>query len=245
MTMTRRRAFVTSALFCAVFIICSAVADDAAVATPGSDDMETLSAKEFLAEVRKPLRIDAWGEFTGKVTYKAKETVKGDLRVRITFTQSSMHTQIVLNDKNVYVLEQTHRDGDAVKAKIDPPENEEKPGLFDFGIDPEDLTFSFIYWDFIEELPRKSSRLRECRVMRLKDPTGDGTVNVWFSAKHGFPMEAWWYKAGQDKPWRILEFKGAKRFENGLWFVKEMRLEGLEWKTQVRFDHVELNPVGN
>ena len=228
-------------------LICGVAADDADVAAPDSGDMQELAAREFLAEVRKPLRIDAWGEFTGKLTYKAKdkESVKGDLRVRITFTESSMHTQIVLNDKDVYVLEQTHKDGEKVNAKIEPPVNEEKPGLFEFGIDPEDLTFSFIYWDFLEELPRKSSRLRECRVMRLKDPKGNGKVNVWFSAKHGFPMEAWWYKDGQDKPWRKLEFKGAKRFENGLWFVKEMRLEGDDWKTQVRFDHVELNPVGN
>ena len=240
-----RHLFVFAALLGVASLQFRSVADDVEVATPDSGDMEELSAKEFLAEVRKPLRIDAWGEFTGKVTYKSNDkSVKGDLRVRITFTQSSMHTQIVLNDKNVYVLEQTHKDGEAVKAKIEPPAKEEKPGLFDFGIDPEDLTFSFIYWDFIEELPRKSSRLRECRVMRLKDPTGDGTVNVWFSAKHGFPMEAWWYKEGQEKPWRKLEFKGAKRFENGLWFVKEMRLEGNDWKTQVRFDHVELNPVG-
>ncbi len=243
--MSLRRCLVFAALMAVASLNCHA-AEDVEVATPDAGDMETLSAKEFLAEVRKPLRMDAWGEFTGKVTYKGKdkESVKGELRVRITFTQASMHTQIVLNDKNVYALEQTHKDGEKVTAKIEPPEKEEKPGLFDFGVDPEDLTFSFIYWDFIEELPRKSSRLRECRVMRLKDPTGKGTVNVWFSAKHGFPMEAWWFKEGQDKPWRKLEFKGAKRFENGLWFVKEMRLEGLDWKTQVRFDHVELNPVG-
>ena len=87
-------------------------------------------------------------------------------------------------------MEQIHKEGEAVKTTIEMPETEERPGLFEFGVDPEDLTFSFIYWDFIEELPRESSRLRECRVMRLKDPTGKGTVNVFFSAKHGFPMEA-------------------------------------------------------
>ncbi len=242
----RFHTFAFAVIAFAAFAVCMASAEDAEVETPDNAEMETLAAKEFLAAVRKPLRIDAWGEFTGKVTYKGKDkpNAKGDLRVRMTFTPTSMHVQIVLNDKNVYVMEQSHKDGEAVNAKIEPPETEVKPGLFDFGIDPEDLTFSFIYWDFIEELPRQSSRLRECRVMRLKDPTGKGTVNVWFSAKHAFPMEAWWFKEGQDKPWRKLEFKGAKRFVNGLWFVKEMRLEGDDWKTQVRFDHVELNPVG-
>lgn len=215
-------------------------------AEDGNDGEEpNLTAQQFLAEIRKPLRVDAWGEFTGRIVHKGKDKKqKGELRVRITFTPSSMHTQIVLNDTNVYALEQMHKDGGKVSAKIERPEKETPPGLFDFGIDPEDLTFSFIYWNLIEELPRQSSRLRECRVMRLQDPTAKGTVNVWFHAKHGFPMEAWWFHDGQTKPWRKLELKGAKRHANGLWFVKEMRLEGLDWKTNVTFDHVELNSVG-
>ena len=237
-----RRAFFASLLV--VLSLTAFAQEDATVAVPAEKEMTTLSAQDFLAEVRKPLRTDAWGEFTGRVTYKSpKGQQKGDLRVRITFTSKSMHTQIVLNDKNVYAMEQVHKEGEAVKTSIEMPETEERPGLFEFGVDPEDLTFSFIYWDFIEELPRESSRLRECRVMRLKDPTGKGTVNVFFSAKHGFPMEASWFREGETKAWRKLEFKGAKRFENGLWFVKEMRLEGDDWKTQVKFDHVALNPV--
>ena len=237
-----RRAFFASLLVVLSFTVFAQ--EDATVAVPAEKEMTTLSAQDFLAEVRKPLRTDAWGEFTGRVTYKSpKGQQKGDLRVRITFTSKSMHTQIVLNDKNVYAMEQTHKEGEAVKSTIEMPETEERPGLFEFGVDPEDLTFSFIYWDFIEELPRENSRLRECRVMRLKDPTGKGTVNVFFSAKHGFPMEASWFREGETKAWRKLEFKGAKRFENGLWFVKEMRLEGDDWKTQVKFDHVALNPV--
>ena len=237
-----RRAFFASLLV--VLSLTAFAQEDATMAVPSEKEMTTLSAQDFLAEVRKPLRTDAWGEFTGRVTYKSpKGQQKGDLRVRITFTSKSMHTQIVLNDKNVYAMEQTHKEGEAVKTSIEMPETEERPGLFEFGVDPEDLTFSFIYWDFIEELPRESSRLRECRVMRLKDPTGKGTVNVFFSAKHGFPMEASWFREGETKAWRKLEFKGAKRFENGLWFVKEMRLEGDDWKTQVKFDHVALNPV--
>ena len=236
-----RRAFFASLL---VVLSAAFAQEDATVEVPSEKEMATLTAQEFLAEVRRPLRTDAWGEFTGRITYKSPKGVqKGDLRVRITFTPKSMHTQIVLNDKNVYAMEQIHKDGEAVNASIEMPETEERPGLFEFGVDPEDLTFSFIYWDFIEELPRESSRLRECRVMRLKDPTGKGTVNVFFSAKHGFPMEASWFREGETKAWRKLEFKGAKRFENGLWFVKEMRLEGNDWKTQVKFDHVALNPV--
>ncbi len=232
-------------LFCAVFAVAPFAI--AAEAENASEELELskLSAQEFLTEIRKPLRVDAWGEFTGRITHKgAKGNKKGALRVRMTFDPESMHTQVVLNDANVYAIEQIHKQGQNVTATIERPEKEVPPGLFDFGVQPDDLTFSFIYWDFVEELPRQSSRLRECRVMRLASPNGTDTVCVWFNAKHGFPMEAWWYAKDQQKPWRKLELKGAKRFENGLWFVKEMRLEGLDWKTQVYFDHVALNPVG-
>lgn len=231
-------------------VLCALLGSLLAMSSAAADDedepgMETLSAEAFLAEIRKPLRVDAWGEFTGRITYKSDSASrKGTLRVRVTFTPGSMHTQIVLNDVNVYALEQVHRDGQKVTTSLERPDTEASPGLFDFGIAPEDLSFSFIYWDFVEELPRKSSRLRECRVMRLANPAGTGTVDVWFNARHGFPMEAWWYATGEKNPWRKLELKGAKRHVNGLWFVKEMRLEGKDWKSQVKFDNVEFNPVG-
>lgn len=208
--------------------------------------MEQLGPVAFLQEVRKPLRTDAWGEITGSITHKQGEQtgVKGIVRIRITFTPESLHAQIVLNDVNVYGFEQKHGLEQHTTTTLDLPEQEQQPGLFAFGVVPEDLTFAFIYWDFVEELPRQSSRLRECRVMKLSDPKGKDTVQVWFSAQHGFPMEAWWFHPGEDKPWRKLELKGAKKHANGLWFVKEMRLEGHDWKTQVRFDHAEINPIG-
>ncbi|MGI6354057.1 MAG: hypothetical protein GX937_13305 [Lentisphaerae bacterium] len=206
-----------------------------------------LAPADFLAEVRRPLRTNAWGEITGRLTYKAEgsETVHGAIRVRMTFTPESLHAQLVLNDVNVYGFEQKHdQDGGAAETTLELPPHEQAPGLFAFGVAPEDLTFAFIYWDFVEELPRQKSRQRDCRVMRLADPGGNGTVQVSFSAAHGFPLEAWWYRQGEDRPWRQLELKGAKKHDDGLWFVKEMRLEGPNWKTRVVFDHAEINQVG-
>ena len=233
------------ALFLVLLLTVCLTGSEVTVDTPSATDGNTLSAQEFLTEIRKPLRVDAWAEFTGNITYKSGDkSLKGKLRVRITFDPSSMHTQITVDDRNVYLLEQTHVEGQHVQGKIERPENEISPGLFEFGILPEDLTFSFLYWDFLEELPRQTSRLRECRVMRLADPNGQGTVSVWFNAKHGFPMEAWWYAKDSTTPWRKLSLKGAHRYANGLWFVKEMRLEGKDWKTRVLFDHADLNPVG-
>jgi len=208
---------------------------------------EELPPQEFLRQLRQPLAKDAWMEVTGRMVNMrdGREKLTGNLRVRVNFTPESMFAQLVLNDENVYGLELLNDTLGKASQHIDLPEEEAKPGLFDFGVSPADLTFSFIYWDFVKELPRQSSRWRECRVLKLKAPDGSGTtVDVLFDAQHGFPMEATWYRKDETKPWRTLVLKGAKRYENGLWFVKELRLDGEGWKTQVKFDFAEKNAIG-
>ena len=234
-----------------IILLCAGICllaqnEDVNVESASAESMSTLPSQAFLKEIRKPLRIDAWGEFTGSIVNKgAKGKRSGNLRVRITFTKDAMFTQIVLNDVNVYSLEQKHSgENSNATVKLDLPAKETAPGLFDFGMRPEDMSFSFIYWDFVEELPREKKRMSECRVFRLASPDKDGTVLVWFHASHGFPLEARWFKNDAKEHWCKLELKGAKRHANGLWFVKEMRLEGKDWKTQVSFDHVELNAPG-
>lgn len=205
-----------------------------------------LPAQEFLRRLREPLAQDAWGEFTGRIIHqrKGQKKLEATLRVRITFTPESLYAQLVLNDQNVYGLEQLRETTGKTTQHLDLPETESKPSLFDFGVSASDLSFAFIYWDFVQELPRDTSRWQECRVMRLADPAGNGHVDVWFQAEYGFPMEAKWYRDGETKPWRKLIMQGAKKFENGLWFVKEMRLDGDTWKTQVKFDFAEKNEIG-
>ncbi len=204
-----------------------------------------LPAEEFLREVRRPLRQDAWADIQGRLIYSADgKQIKGDIRIRISFSPDSLHAQLILNGENVYGFEQVHDAPGSKSMKLDLPDTEVAPGLFSFGVRPEDLTFAFIYWDLVKELPRETFRRRRCRVFELAHPDPEkGTVRVWFSASRGFPLKAEWYRTGESAAWRQLELKGAKRHDRKLWFVKEARLEGKGWKTQVRFEHVELNPL--
>ena len=50
----------------------------------------------------------------------------------------------------VYGLEQMHENAGKSVLQVDLPPHEEKPGLFDFGVQPDDLSFAFIYWDFVK-----------------------------------------------------------------------------------------------
>jgi len=207
--------------------------------------LENISSQEFLEIIRRPLRGQAWGEFSGTLQHKGpKGSQKAPVHIRITFTDSSMHAQITLNRTLTYTLEQIHDNARKVSAKIERPEEERPFGLFDLGLTPTDLTFAFLYWDFLEELPRDSRKMQDCRRMKLSDPNGTDTVIVWFSAKYGFPMEAQWFHKNEQKPWRTLELKGAKQFENGLWFVKEVKLQGDKWKNLIIFDYASINPIG-
>lgn len=202
---------------------------------------EELSSREFLEWIRQPLQDDAWGEATGRLiaSRKGEKKQEGTLRLRVSFSGDAMYAQLTLNDKNNYGLELSRDDLGNSLQHLDLPENEAKPGLFDYGVRPEDLSFAFIFWDFVEELPRSRSRWQSCRVLRLASPDGTELVDVWFEASRGFPMEAKWYRKGESKPWRTLVLKGAKKFENGLWFVKELQLAGENWKTAVKFDFAE------
>jgi hypothetical protein len=244
--MTFSRALAGVVCACTIFALrpCALPAQDAE--DEGEEgSLKGLGAEAFLQEIRRPFRQEAWGEATGTVHFVSEKEGerRGTLRLRLTFATESLQAQLVLNDTNVYGFEQKHGGLNPTQTHVDLPEKEVPPGLFAFGIEPEDLTFAFIYWDFRKELPAEGFLGRQCRVFELAHPQGKGSVRVWFSASHGYPLKAEWYRPDAASPWRTLELKGAKKHGKDLWFVKEMRLDGEGWKTRVRFDHAEINPV--
>ena len=212
-------------------------------------ELATLPPEQFLAVIRDPLRADAWSVITGQITHsKAEEPlVRGSVRLSIRLSEKKMITQITLNEKNTYILEQVYdRKNTKTSLDLELPPTEVRPSLFDFGLRPDDLSFAFFYWDFIRETTTPADAHNGLRIMELRNPQVEGaTVQVHFNAKHGFPVEAQW-KTPDGALERMLELKGAKRHKNGVWFVREMRLEdgAKRWKTQVRFDYVEKNQIG-
>ena len=211
--------------------------------------LRDLPARDFLAVIRNPLRADAWSVITGKLPHarNGQPLLKGDVRLSIRLSERKMITQITLNERNTYILDQTYdRSDTGTRLELDLPRQETRPGLFAFGLRPDDLSFAFFYWDFLAEDTTADDDRNGYRVMRLKHPQTPGaTVKVWFNAKHGFPVEARWLSpAGATD--RRLALTGAKRHATGLRFVREMRLEDGQgqWKTMVRFDYVEKNAIG-
>lgn len=205
---------------------------------------EALSTADFLAEVRRPFQQSAWGRFAGTINWagpSAKKRLK--VRVAVAFAPTVGLSQIVLDETNDYRIRQTYTASGLGKVDLTMPEQERGVKLFDLGIRAEDVTFAFIYWDFIRELTRESVSHQACRVMDLRHPDSGEFARVWFSVDALFPLQVWWYRPGEGEPWRKLEMKGFKKHDKGLWFVKTLQLRGDDWKTQIRFDDAELSLV--
>ena len=176
---------------------------------------------------------------SGKLQHRGKERrEKLPIRASMLFGGDSLRAEIVLDEAKVYGVAQVYTADEVPKVTLSLPDDASGVTLGDMGIDPEDITFSFLYWDFERELPPDSVRGQPCRILELSHPDKEQTARVWISAHHLFPLKVWWFKDREETAWRTLEFKDFKRRDD-LWFVKEILLTGKGWKTKVTFRDVE------
>ncbi len=201
---------------------------------------EPLSGQQFLREVRRPFRSDAWGRLSGSIA------TKGDLKHRneplslaLRFSPHGMAAQLVLGAVNCYRISQAYSAA-VPDVRVERPEHEDALDLTDFGVKPEDFTFSFLYWNVDEELPGQRLRGQSCRVLRLVHPRSGEVAVGWFSDKYFFPLKVCWYEADGEEPSRQLEFTDFRKQPGGFWFTKHVRLSGKGWKTRIRFEEVEV-----
>ena len=207
--------------------------------TPGD-----LPAEEFLRYAQQPLLQDAWARMSGRLQHRGEgRKLKLPIRVSIAFREDSLRAEIVLDEAGVYGVSQVYVADEVPQVTLSLPEDRAGVSLQELGIDPEDITFSFLYWNFERELPRDSVRGQPCRILEVVHPGKKQTARVWISANHLFPLKVWWFREQEETPWRTLEFKDFKR-KDDLWFVKEVLLTGEGWKTKVTFRDVEAARLG-
>lgn len=215
-----------------VFAVCGLSA-----AEPGGP--AALPPGEFLRRAQQPLLQDAWAHMSGKLQHRGNEgKEKLPIRASMLFGRDSLRTEIVLDGAKVYGVAQVYSADEVPTVTLTLPEDDGGATLQSLGIDPEDITFSFLYWDLERELPPDSVRGQPCRILELTHPGKKQTARVWLSAHHLFPLKVWWFRDHEETAWRTLEFKDFKR-KDDLWFVKEILLTGEKWKTKVTFGEVE------
>lgn len=202
--------------------------------TPAVDPAD-LTARQFLDVARRPFLQNAWAKLAGTVQFKNdRESTTLPLSLSVLMHADYLRAQFILDGKDVYDVMQAYSEEGMSNVRIDLPERVSGPPLSDLGISVSDITFSFLYWDFQEELKGRKVRGQACRVMRLRNPQNYDEVVVCFSAKYVGPMRVEYFAAGRDTPSRWLEFTDFER-KGDLYYVTAAQLRGEGWKTQIKF----------
>lgn len=201
-----------------------------------------VSSEEFLYRVRHPAGRKRWAIMDGEVIHRrrGKDTVKAVLYLSFLFNTDRTLAQVVINKKQGYMLGQAFvrgRDGSTIipinKA------TKEKPVLGNFGLRPQDLTMTFLYWKFVKEFPEESTKMFNCRVFKLKSFDGKETAKVWISKKYYFPLKVQWTRIPDKAPFRNLEVNSFKRLGK-YYAVKRLELYGPGWRTKINFTKTEI-----
>ncbi|MBO4632215.1 MAG: hypothetical protein J5858_09855 [Lentisphaeria bacterium] len=199
-------------------------------------------AQDFLARVRNPPGRDSWASMKGSAQHRRDNArpVKAPLEMGIFFTPVRTLAQIRFNGNEIYTIGQSYgKDGStSVDSRIPPGV---KPQIGVYGITPEDLAMSFLYWDFLQEHPRDTVRGQDCRVFSLVSKDRSERVKVTISCEYFFPLRAEWFRKDEKEPVRKLE-AAAFRKNNDYWFVSKLILSGKDWITTIRFPEVDAGP---
>ncbi|QSH41350.1 hypothetical protein P0136_08500 [Lentisphaerota bacterium ZTH] len=205
---------------------------------------QDISSQDFLYRVRHPSARRSWAEMLGKVYHRRRgaDTIEAPMYLGILFSPDRTLAQIVIDKRQGYYVGQAFAVGEAGTSII--PLNDatkKEPLLGKFGLRPEDLTMTFLYWKMQKELEGDSIRGVDCRVFLLKSAKSGETVKVWISTKYFFPLKAQWYRKSAENYFRALEVGSFKK-KNNYWLISRLELYGPGWRTKVDFDQFD---VGN
>lgn len=198
-----------------------------------------LSAEEFLGKVRQAPREESWAQMSGVVEHRrrGRETVEVPLYLGVRFTPERILAQVVADGRESYRIGQVvaaSSGGTTVIAENGA--NSAATRLGELGLRPEDLTLSFIYWEFERELATERLRTRSCRVLQLRAPDGRAEwVRVAFCVEALFPLRVEWFRdTPEDRPYRTIEITSFRR-EADFWLVDGLSLQGPGWRSRITF----------
>lgn len=201
-----------------------------------------LSVNDFLYKVRHPAGRKRWAIMDGKVIHRRRDrkTVNASLYVSILFNRDRTLAQVVINKAQGYMVGQAFvkgKDGTSIIPMNDA--TKEKPILGNFGLRPQDLTMTFLYWEFAKESPEESTKMINCRVIELISPDGKETAKVWISKKYYFPIKVEWTKSKEKEAFRSLEVISFKQ-QGKYGIIKRLELYGPGWRTKINFTKTEI-----
>ena len=198
-----------------------------------------VEAEQFLFAVRQHRGVDTWAKLIGEVTHQRRGIpIKiSPIKFSIKFAASQLFAEILIGKDEGYTIGLFTAPGTKRRISIIPTKKQEGQSgslLKYYGIRPEDLTMSFLYWDLLKELNPVTLSMQSCRVFKLKSTEKNEIAVVYISEKYFFPLKVEWFKENESKPYRTMSVSSFKKV-NGLWLIDEITLYGPGWRTKIAF----------
>ena len=205
---------------------------------------EELTAEQFVKRVRRPLPQLSYGKLSGEARHmrRGRDAETAKIELNIMFNPERTMAQLVLDGQEGYFIGQTYaagRDGSTVTPMNDTGYPDSK--LAEFGMRPDDLTLSFLYWRFDREFEPESVMTVSCRVLLFQSETTGEWVKAYVSKEYYYPLKAEWFPKGETEfktPERTMEINSVQK-ENDYYLVKKLSIFGPGWATRIAFDKLE------
>jgi hypothetical protein len=198
---------------------------------------EKLSSLDFLYRLRHPAGRKTWSMLAGTMKHqrRGKAVQSVPIYLGILFSSDRTLAQVIVDNRQAYMVGQVYATEQSATTVIpNNPQGYKQPILAEYGIKPEDLTMSFIYWDFIKELAESSIKTLNCRVFELTAPDKTETVKLYVSSAYYFPMKVEWFKAQAKKPYRTLQVSDFTKIDD-LWLITRIKFYGPGWRSVINF----------
>ena len=196
-----------------------------------------LPAQKFLNMAQHPPGAKTWAQLEGTTTHKrkGKPIRKSPIYLGIRFTPEQTFAQVTIGKDEIYRIGQSYYAKKEKVTVIREGGDEKAPSILaDFGIKPDDLTMSFLFWKLKEELPAESVKAQNCRVFLLKSPDNNEIAKTFISSKYLFPLKVEWTRIKEKEPYRMMEITSFKKV-NDLWLIDAVMMSGPGWRTKVEF----------
>jgi hypothetical protein len=205
-----------------------------------------------MRRVRKAPSLKTWAQLEGKIINMKRNTegkriiTKSTIYLGIRFSSEMIFAQVIIDGNEIYSVGQPYAMMKAGLTVMRAGDKQSNKLSSSFGIRPEDLTMSFLFWDLVKELPETSLKLIPCKVMLLVSPDKKEMAKVYISRDNYFPVKVEWCKLVKSKNFtsitRTLEVLSFKKV-NGLYLVNILSFYGPGWRTKIEFTEIKAGYV--
>jgi hypothetical protein len=202
--------------------------------------------EKFLNIARNAHPVKTWAVLIGTVSNRRRgtsSTYKAVIKVGMRFTNTRILAKITIREMNEdltesYTVGQPYN-GQPTSVLTSESNENDIALLGEFGLRPEDLTMTFLYWDLEKEFKNEPVKGFNCRVLGLVNPETKEFVKVFISSKYYYPIKVKWFKPNQKKAYRNVVISSFET-DGSLGAPSELNLYGPGWRTKVDFDKIRL-----